>query len=115
MEDKIELNLDNPIFAHYVNIEGMSRQRAEEILMEYQACINIYSNVTIWIVASNISKIECVYDGRSRNRDVEISRIVKEINKRIDILSNSNSFEDFKINVRDWRLNEIIENELHQK
>jgi hypothetical protein len=30
--------------------------------------------------------------------------LIKDINDRIEILSGSNSFEDFKINIRDWRL-----------
>jgi hypothetical protein len=29
------------------------------------------------------TKIECVYDGQFRNRDMEISDLVKEINTRI--------------------------------
>jgi hypothetical protein len=38
---------------------------------------------------------------------MEISNLIKEIN-RIDIMSKSNSFEDFKINIRDWRINELV-------
>jgi hypothetical protein len=39
---------------------------------------------------------------------MEISDLIKEINIRIDIMSKSNSFEDFKINIRDWRINELV-------
>ena len=35
---------------------------------------------------------------------MEISDLIKEINTRIDIMANSHSFDDFKINIRDWRL-----------
>ena len=68
----------------------------------------IYKNITIWVVASDETKIECVYDGKSRVRDNEISELIGEINTRIDIMSNSHSFDDFKINIRDWRLSELI-------
>ena len=39
---------------------------------------------------------------------MEISDLIKEINTRIDIMSKSKSFEDFKITIRDWRINELV-------
>lgn len=113
--EKIELNLDNPIFVFYVDIKGYSHQQANDILMNYHKSFDIYSNITTWIVASDHTKVECVYDGGVNNRNVEISHIIKEINKRVEILSNSSNFDDFKMNVRNWRLNEIIENGTHEK
>ena len=113
--EKIELNLNNPIFVTYLNVEGLSRQKAEEIIRSYENDFSKYSNITNWIVASDVSKIECIYDGKSGGRDLEISHLLKEINKRIDVLSNSKNFEDFKINIRNWRLNEIIENGNQEK
>ncbi len=113
--EKIELNLNNPIFVFYINVSGFSRQQANEILTIQQEHFNIYSNITVWVVASDFNKIECIYDGGVNNRNMEISHIIKEINKRVDILSNSSNFEDFKMNVRNWRLNEIIKDGLHEK
>ena len=106
--EKIELDLNNPIFTVYVDTSALSRQRAEEYLANIKQMFDVYKNVTMWIIASNETKIECVYDGQCRNRDMEISDLVKEINTRIDIMSNSHSFDDFKINIRDWRLSELI-------
>lgn len=107
-EEKIELDLNNPIFVAYVDTVNMSGQRAEEHLYRTKKMFDVYKNITIWVIASNETKIECVYDGQFRNRDMEISDLIKEINTRIDIMANSHSFDDFKINIRDWRLNEII-------
>jgi hypothetical protein len=107
-EEKIELDLNNPIFVAYVDTKNLSRQTAEEHLYRTKKMFDVYKNITIWVIASNETKIECVYDGQGRNRDMEISDLVKEINTRIDIMANSHSFDDFKINIRDWRLSELI-------
>lgn len=106
--EKIELDLNNPIFTVYVDTQGFSRQAAQEYLANIKRMFDVYSNVTMWVIASNETRIECVYDGQCRNRDMEISDLIKEINTRIDIMSNSHSFDDFKINIRDWRLSELI-------
>ena len=108
VSNKIEIDLSNPIFVVYIDIKGRSRQSAVEHIENTKRYFDIYKNITIWIIASDVSKIECVYDGQNRNRDIEISNLIKEINCKIDILSKSNSFDDFKINVRDWRINELI-------
>ena len=107
-EEKIELDLNNPIFTIYVDTHTMSRQTAEEYLARIKRMFDVYSNITMWIIASDKTSIECVYDGQCRSRDMEISDLIKEINTRIDIMSNSHSFDDFKINIRDWRLSELI-------
>ena len=107
-EEKIELDLNNPIFVAYVDTKNLTRQAAEEHLYRSKKMFDVYKNITIWVIASNETKIECVYDGQFKNRDMEISDLIKEINIRIDIMANSHSFDDFKINIRDWRLNEII-------
>ena len=101
-------NLNNPIFTVYVDTKTLSRQAGYEYLAQVKAMFDVYKNVTMWVIASNETRIECVYDGQCRNRDMEISDLIKEINTRIDIMSNSHSFDDFKINIRDWRLSELI-------
>lgn len=107
--EKIELNLENPIFVLYLDVKGLTRQSAEDYISHFKKSFDIYSNITTWIVTSDVTKVECVYDGKSKIRDRELTNIITEINKRIDILANSKDFDDFKINVRDWRLSDIIE------
>lgn len=108
VEEKIELDLNNPIFVAYIKTTGYSRAMAEEHLHRTKKMFDVYKNITVWVIASDETKIECVYDGQCRTRDMEISDLIKEINTRIDIMSKSNSFEDFKINIRDWRINELV-------
>lgn len=107
-EEKIEINLDNPIFTVYINTKNLTRQAAEEYLYRTKKMFDVYKNITVWVLASDENKVECVYDGQCRQRDMEISGLIKEINTRIDIMSRSNSFDDFKINIRDWRINELV-------
>jgi hypothetical protein len=106
--EKIKLNLDNPIFVFYINVEGYSTERANEILKVCQKNYNIYENATVWIVASDVTKIECIYDGCVKNRKVELTELIKQINSRIEVISQSHNFEDFKINIRDWRIESLI-------
>lgn len=105
---KIKLDLNNPIFVFYINVEGLSRQQAAEVLENCSESYDIYENITVWIVASNVSKIECVYDGSAKNRKVELTELIKQINSRIEVISQSHTFEDFKINIRDWRIDNLI-------
>lgn len=106
---RIELNLDNPIFVFYICVNGMSRQRADEYIHQVKSQFDIYSNITMWIVATDEpTKIECIYDGKGKTKDVEIAGLIEQINERITVLGQSNSFEDFKINIRDWRIDKIV-------
>ena len=116
MQEKIELNLNNPIFAVYINVSGLSRQRAEESIHHLSKTMDCYSNVTMWFFPcgqmgnEQETRIECIYDGWGKSRDSELFDLIKEINTRVDILTNSKDFNDFKINVRDWRLGELLTN-----
>lgn len=104
---KSELNLNNPIFVCYIDTAGKTRQNAEEILHSQKNYFEQYSNITVWILPSNHTKIECIYDGFGRNRDNEISDLINKINNRVNVLSKSSNFDDFKINLRDWRIDNL--------
>lgn len=104
-----EVDLDAPIFVYYVNVGGMSRQHADQVLAE----INEYwsfPNITTWIVPrqQGETKIECVYDGRIRERSEELKELIDELNEKVDIMAKSGSYEDFKVSVRDWRLKNLF-------
>lgn len=110
-----KLDLDCPIFVCYMNVTNSTKQRALEIIEQTRNNLDIYSNVTIWFVASNRDEIVCIYDGWGRNRDSEIKDLISEINTKIEIMSQSHSFEDFKIRVRDWRINELVDGSQENK
>ena len=109
--ERIELNLNNPIFVFYICVDGLTRQNAEEYIYKVKQQFDIYSNITIWIVATDEpTRIECVYDGKGKTKDSEIAGLIEQINERITVLGQSNSFDDFKINIRDWRIDKIVKN-----
>ncbi len=104
-----ELDLDNPIFVFYLNVENRSRQSTEEYIENTQRHFDVYKNATMWFVAAKKDEVVCIYDGWGRVRDSELKDLIEEINNKIEIMSNSHSFDDFKINVRNWRLDRLID------
>ena len=107
--DKPEIDLDNPIFVYYINVDGMSHQHANELISNIQENWK-FSNVVTWIVPrrEGETKIECVYDGRVKERSEELKELIEELNEKIDLMSNAGNFDDFKIIVRDWRLKTLL-------
>ena len=108
-EPQVEINLDNPIFVYYINVNGLSHQSANELISQVKDTWS-YSNVVTWIVPrrEGETKIECVYDGRIKERSEELKELIEEINEKIELMSRSSNFEDFKIIVRDWRLKALL-------
>jgi len=104
-----ELDLNNPIFVFYINVENKSRQSAQEYIEDTKKHFDVYKNTTMWFVAAKKDEVVCIYDGWGRVRDSEIKDLIEEINTKIEIMSNSHSFDDFKINVRDWRISKLVD------
>ena len=46
---KNELDLDNPIFVVYLNVDGMNPTRAQDLIENYKKFLK-YDNCTFWIV-----------------------------------------------------------------
>ena len=109
MIESKEIDLDNAIFVYYVNVHGLSHASVDRLLGDVKSAFN-YKNVTIWIVprSEGETKIECVYDGRIKERSEELKSLIEEINEKVDILSKSGSFDDFKIHIRDWRISNLF-------
>ena len=104
-----EVDLDAPIFVYYVNVGGMSHQHAGQVLAELNEYWS-FPNITTWIVPrqQGDTKIECVYDGRIRERSEELKELIDELNEKVDIMSKSGSYEDFKVEIRNWRLKNLF-------
>jgi len=51
MLDKIDLNLDNPIFVAYVDVSNLSPETANEYLLRTKKMFDIYNNITVWTIA----------------------------------------------------------------
>ena len=107
--EKEEINLDNPIFVYYLNVDGMSHQSRDEYISKIHEFWS-FQNIVTWIVPrrEGETKIECVYDGRIKDRGEELKELIEEINEKIDTLSESGNFDDFKIAIRDWRIKNLL-------
>lgn len=104
-----ELDLNNPIFVFYLNVENRPRQAAQEYIENTRDHFDVYKNATMWFVAATKDEVVCIYDGWGRVRDSELKDLIEEINTKIEIMSQSHSFDDFKINVRDWRIGKLVD------
>lgn len=106
---KEEINLDNPIFVYYLNVDGMSHYDIEAYVDKINKVWS-FQNIITWVVPrrEGETKIECIYDGRIKERGDELKELIEEINEKIDILSESGNFDDFKIAIRDWRLKNLL-------
>jgi len=108
-----KINLDQPIFVYYINVEGLSKQRANENIARIYKDFS-FTNCQFWIIpfkGDRETSIECIYDGGmvSKNElSEEIVNLIEVLNERIDFLSGTTNAEDFKINLRDWRINETL-------
>ena len=110
----MNLDLNNPIFVLYINVHGMSRQRAEEAAAQMLKNIN-YDNITTWCIPieNQDSRIELIWKGHQyeiglRNPS-EISKIEDRIKMIIDITSKGASETDIKQRLREILIGDIID------
>lgn len=95
------LNLENPIFVIYVNIDGLSRNNAVEKIAQ---CKEIYSyeNVsTIVMPINHESKIECLWKGTYEN----LSNTQELFNYIISLINDGDDTETIRQNIRNFSLN----------
>lgn len=102
------INLDNPIFVYYVNLNNISRVRASSIIEEIRKEMN-YSNISIWILPSNETKIEVLWKG---NSNMLFDNSLQEISKKIKLIGEIilDGIEDnsVKQKLRNHLLNDLI-------
>jgi hypothetical protein len=113
--NKEELNLDNPIFIVYVNVDNMSRQTSENLLDSYQKMLS-YKNCTFWVVPvqEQMTKFEIIWKGKDHensNTDSEKSiRFLKEkMTNLMDMIADGISDDVIKQKLRDFSLNQLID------
>jgi len=72
-------------------------------LNKYREAFDIYSNITVWIIASDKNDISCIY-----KKGLDDSTLIKVIEDRFELLSNSETFDDFIFRFREYTLNKIL-------
>ena len=103
---KEELDLSKPIFTIYVNTK-ITKDPAK-YLSEVKSMFDIYSNVTFWIISSNENRIECVWDAKGKGKIKEQKRLLNEIYTKVKLFSKSKNIEEFKMNFRNWAIDELV-------
>jgi len=111
-----ELNLDNPVFVVYLNVEGMPRAVAQDLIQSYKAYLK-YDNCTFWIVAvqDQQTKFEMIWKGQkydtppSEDNTNKIKFAYKRMSKLIELLSEGTSDDVLKQKLRDLTLTEILD------
>ena len=88
-------------------------QRSEEILKRsHHRFEDGYSNVTVWVFPSNENRIECIYNGKNEpNDNNKVSSLLKEIDLKSEVLLNSETKEEFQANMRDMKINGILDDD----
>lgn len=106
-EEKIELNLDNPIFVYYFNCDNKSKQTVENCCAELIKSFSVYNNITFWIVPTDTegTRIECVYKGNGVKDYDNFIIFVKEISDLVDC----GEFHKLKSVIRSYQLKNIFE------
>lgn len=98
-----ELDLDKPIFLVKIATEHMSKQNA----MQYYEDVSDYfrySNITVWIMSTkDENDVKCIYDGKSKDNE-----LLEELENIIEIHKKSNTFEEFKSIMREYKINKYL-------
>jgi len=100
MDELKEFNYDLPIFVCYVATENLTRRSVEEKIEHIDKYFKMISNIQVFIMATkDRDEIVCIHNGKDRNL---------EISELIDIITNIENLDDLKINLRDWKIKNII-------
>ena len=112
-----ELNLDNPIFVVYLNVDGMSPSHAHDLIENYKKFLK-YDNCTFWVVAvtDQKTKFEMIwkgqkYDTQSLDNVQAITHLNKRMSKLMELLSEGTTDEVLKQKLRDFTLEQILQDE----
>jgi len=110
----MEINLEQPIFAIYIDIDGLSAQKAQETLMMYNDYYGKITNVTFWIFPAKETKIELIWNGSKYKlykdiKDINLQNLIKHVNEILEILANGTSDQDIKAQLRNLQLSKILD------
>lgn len=110
----MELNLEQPIFVIYLDVDGLTRQRAQEKITKINEYYGQYINATFWIFPAKENKVELIWNGNKHQlykdpKDQHIQNVVDHVNKVLQILSDGTSDEAIKSQLRNLQLSKILD------
>lgn len=114
----MELNLENPIFLVYMNVDGMSHQKARESIEQVRSHFS-FENATTWImpVKSSETKVELIWQGSKYSTNPGImnfnnfENLINRFNEVIEVISNGTDDATIKQQLRNLQLKKIIDDD----
>ena len=115
----MELNLENPIFVVYLNVDGVSRAKAEEQIADLSNYYMSYQNITKWIIPikNSDSKVELIWQGSKYSTNPGImnfnnfENLINRFNEVIGVISNGTDDANIKQQLRNLQLKKIIDDD----
>lgn len=114
----MKLNLENPIFVVYMNVDGMSHSKAKEQIAVLSKYIS-YENVTNWIlpIKNGDSRVELIWQGSKYSTNPGIvnfnnfENLINRFNEVIEVISNGTDDVSIKQQLRNLQLKKIIDDD----
>jgi len=101
-----DVNLDNPIFVYYINVQNHPRSYVDKMIQNIQE--SFPSNITLWIVPCEYTKIECIFDGWKMKSD-GLKKKIYTLIEEMDV--NNPNFGELKRQIREVILTDIFNGE----
>ncbi len=96
-----DINLDNPIFVYYINALNHPKQYVDQMIQNIKD--SFPSNITLWVVPCDYTKIECVFDGWKMK-----SESLKKIYTIIEEMDVDNpNFKKLKSKIREILIDDL--------
>lgn len=92
----MEINFENPIFVVYLNVNGMSKMRAQEFIDTMVKNMS-FTNCTTWImpIQEGEQRIDLIWQGSKYSSNPGIigknDDFIKTLSEIVEIVSNSSS------------------------
>ena len=103
-----EIDLQSPIFAYYVDISNLPRQRAEEQIGMLTEVFGRITNITVWIIPTGSSsgkgrtEIVCIWNPTLNNNVINMMTELEQL------ATKSGNFNEFTQAIRDWKISKLI-------
>ncbi len=113
VDTNLVINYNLPIFVCYVNVEGLSAQRAQQMIGEVVK--NTHTpNLQMWYLASDRTAIECIYPGMKVDQfndrmKVIIDRLASILDGFKDGSDKDDVIQKLKIQIKDIVLDNILD------
>ena len=114
----MDLNLENPIFVVYLNVDGLSRPKAEEQIANLSNYMS-YQNITKWIlpIKNGDSRVELIWQGSKYSTNPGImnfnnfENLINRFNEVIEVISNGTNDASIKQQLRNLQLKKVLDDD----